>query len=42
MYRLISAATLALGIDPVQFGLVFVLNWMIGTVTLPRSASSST
>ena len=26
---------LALGIDPVQFGLVFVLNLMIGTVTPP-------
>ena len=26
---------LALGIDPVQFGLIFVLNLMIGTVTPP-------
>jgi TRAP-type C4-dicarboxylate transport system permease large subunit len=26
---------LALGIDPVQFGLVFVLNLMIGTITPP-------
>ena len=28
-------AALALGIDPVQFGLVFVLNLMIGTITPP-------
>ena len=26
---------MALGIDPVQFGLVFVLNLMIGTITPP-------
>jgi tripartite ATP-independent transporter DctM subunit len=26
---------LALGIDPVQFGLIFVLNLMIGTITPP-------
>ena len=26
---------IALGIDPVQFGLVFVLNLMIGTITPP-------
>ena len=26
---------LALGIDPIQFGLVFVLNLMIGTITPP-------
>src|SRR5690606_37715342 len=26
---------LAMGIDPVQFGLVFVLNLMIGTITPP-------
>jgi tripartite ATP-independent transporter DctM subunit len=28
-------AALALGIDPVQFGLIFVLNLMIGTITPP-------
>ena len=28
-------ASMALGIDPVQFGLVFVLNLMIGTITPP-------
>ena len=26
---------MALGIDPIQFGLVFVLNLMIGTITPP-------
>ena len=26
---------IALGIDPVQFGLIFVLNLMIGTITPP-------
>ncbi|MGL5735266.1 MAG: TRAP transporter large permease subunit, partial [Beijerinckiaceae bacterium] len=28
-------AAIALGIDPVQFGLIFVLNLMIGTITPP-------
>ncbi|MBL8587573.1 MAG: TRAP transporter large permease [Methylobacteriaceae bacterium] len=32
---ILTPAAAALGIDPVQFGLVFVLNLMIGTITPP-------
>jgi len=32
---ILTPAALNLGIDPVQFGLIFVLNLMIGTVTPP-------
>lgn len=32
---ILSPAAAALGIDPIQFGLIFVLNLMIGTITPP-------
>jgi tripartite ATP-independent transporter DctM subunit len=32
---ILAPAALALGVDPVQFGLIFVLNLMIGTITPP-------
>jgi TRAP-type C4-dicarboxylate transport system permease large subunit len=32
---ILTPAAAQLGIDPVQFGLIFVLNLMIGTVTPP-------
>ena len=32
---ILSPAAMALGIDPIQFGLIFVLNLMIGTITPP-------
>ena len=32
---ILTPAAMQLGIDPVQFGLIFVLNLMIGTITPP-------
>jgi tripartite ATP-independent transporter DctM subunit len=32
---ILTPAAAALGIDPIQFGLIFVLNLMIGTITPP-------
>ena len=35
LFRSLVPVALKLGIDPVHFGLVFVLNLMIGTITPP-------